>query len=157
MKTHPLLHIITLACATASLSACARYSLSTLTEPPAFEPRGDDGVVCVVRAGGVGSALTLPIRDNGALVGATEGASHFCYYAAPGVHVLSAQVSDAADLEIEVAPAARVFVEHKVAIGRDRLVLVDVAAGQAIARRTDYVVIDESDDVAVEQRVQAKP
>ena len=56
-----------------------------------------------------GSGPDDALRDNGVLVGATEGRSHFCYLAGAGSHTLTTEVSDADDLSFDASPGARYF------------------------------------------------
>lgn len=59
--------------------------------------------ICVLRPSVEAGGLTFPVRDNGVLVGATRGATYFCYLGEPGEHriVTEADSSEAQTLIIE--------------------------------------------------------
>jgi hypothetical protein len=50
--------------------------------------------VCVVRPGGAAHDVSMPVRDNGHLVGATRGATFFCYLASAGDHQITSVDDD---------------------------------------------------------------
>jgi len=50
--------------------------------------------VCVVRTSLLASAVTFPTHDNGVLVGATRGPTHFCYLAEPGRHEIAIEADE---------------------------------------------------------------
>lgn len=65
------------------------------------------GVVCVVRAADDADDAddadsTVPVWDNGVLVGATRGASHFCYRAEAGPHRVVSELLVTAELRMDV-------------------------------------------------------
>ncbi len=75
------------------LGACTSWKLETPVVAPiapgAPAPEGA-AKVCVARTSVYESGMTVPTRDNGVLVGATEGPGYFCYLAAPGGHEIVA-------------------------------------------------------------------
>jgi len=82
------------------LLGCSSYEIVAL-EAPAIDihapgPR-DLGTVCVVRPHEVGHLAQAVVRDNSRLVGATQGASYFCYFAEPGLHVVVSTYGDDVD------------------------------------------------------------
>lgn len=94
----------------AAAAACSPY---TLGDPPAnpdlttrpFTPYLDSvASVCVIRTSRLALAVTFAVHDNGVLVGATRGASWFCYRAQPGRHhivMTSDDGSQSYDVELE--------------------------------------------------------
>ena len=126
--------------------SCSSYSVGFVAKDPldvqAAVP-SDQAIVCVVRTSLVGAALTLPIRDNGKLVGATEGPSHFCYRAGVGRHRLTVEVSDADAIELVVSGGDRHFVEHAVRFGSDELRVISEEQGLAAVRESEPTVVEE--------------
>jgi hypothetical protein len=83
--SRPLLTILLLllAAACAGRGRAARVT-AELGEVPARAAR-----ICVLRPSTLARDVTMEVRDNGRLVGATRGASYFCYLAEPGEHQLA--------------------------------------------------------------------
>lgn len=50
--------------------------------------------VCIVRPASVGAEVTMEIRDNARLVGATRGRTFACWLAAPGEHQITSVDDD---------------------------------------------------------------
>jgi hypothetical protein len=86
--------------------------------------------------------LTTPIWDNGVLVGATQGPSHFCYTAAPGEHLLTTEVSDADPLRFDARAGARYFFAHRIEIGQDSIVPIEAEEAIRVAASTDFLIVD---------------
>ena len=131
--------------------ACTGYRVRHV-EPPllaALEPAPANlGKVCVFRASLIGGALILPVRDNGEVVGVTDGQGHFCYLATPGRHTLTTDVSDASPLVLEVRTGDIHHVEHEVNIGTDALVpLTEERAGE-LPPPLPYAVVSEAPEGA---------
>lgn len=78
-------------------AGCSGYMLVKPDAPP-LDPRVSPppgwAQVCIVRPHWISSAVTLAVRDNDTLVGATRGPSYFCYLAEPGVHHLVSTQAD---------------------------------------------------------------
>lgn len=62
-----------------------------------------------MRTSVLAAAVTFPTRDNGVLVGATRGPTHFCYLAEPGEHVVTIG-ADATETATITAEAGRTYV-----------------------------------------------
>jgi hypothetical protein len=60
------------------------------------------GRVCVARTSELARAVAFPTWDNGTLVGATKGPTHFCYLAGPGPHRLTMKADNDADASVVV-------------------------------------------------------
>ena len=133
----------------ASCGGCASYGFRQPPTPPvdAFgpAPRGQ-ALVCVLRPHSLGTLLSTGVRDNHALVGATEGPSMFCYRAEPGMHRLSVDNSDAEDLDLVVSAGHRVYVHQRIGFAQDELSLVDEATARSLAARCRYLIMEEAPD-----------
>lgn len=139
-----------LALALVSLGGCSSYTLVTPRHAgiDAFGPTPASlGQVCIFRPHRVGMALTIPILDNGKLVGATRGPGYFCYFAAPGQHQIVAEDGDAEPTNLGVEAGQRYFLHHQITFGPDRFVWVDAARARQFATECEYtVVVDAPDD-----------
>lgn len=128
----------------ALLAGCSSY---TLVRPEharidAFGPAPSSlGLVCVFRPHRVGLALTIPIADNGKLVGATRGPGYFCYFAAPGQHQIVAEDGDAEPANVGVEAGQRYFLHHEISFGPDRFVWIDAARARQFATQCAYTVV----------------
>lgn len=132
-----------------TLAACADVAVSSANVPPiAFDaPAPEDGaLVCVMRATVVGFALVVPVRDNGNLVGATDGTGWFCYIAEPGEHRVEVEVSDADGLQFEARPGAHVYIEQVIRVGEDNLERIDATRAAKIASDRLYSVVESGPD-----------
>lgn len=132
-----------------SLSACADVTVTSAQVPAiAFDAPAPEqaALVCVMRASAVGFALVVPVRDNGQLVGATEGPGWFCYVAEAGAHRLEVEVSDADALRFEAEPGAHVYVEHVLRVGEDSLERIDAVRAKEIASDERYSVVESGPD-----------
>lgn len=70
--------------------------------------------VCVVRPDGLASHVSMPIRDNGRLVGATRGTTFFCYLARTGDHQITSSDDDTGPLLLRAKSGARYFLHQDV-------------------------------------------
>lgn len=130
----------------ALLAGCSSYAVDA--RAPATDafgaPPAGLGRVCVFRPHAIGSLLTTPYHDNGALVGATKGPAYFCYFAAPGRHELRVDTSDAPPLRFEVAQGERVWVHHQINVGTDELFFLDEPHARRFAETCTYQVVTET-------------
>lgn len=85
MGRHFALLLGLLACA-----GCGSYRVAASARSP--RPSGGFGVVCVANIGDAERASAVPVWDNGYLVGAGGGGTHFCYAAYPGKHRLRSEL-----------------------------------------------------------------
>ena len=97
--------------------------------------------MCVFRGHGPGVSVITPVADNRRLVGATKGASYFCYDAEPGEHVLA--VDDAAAV-LQAQPGERYYYYHEYLRGADKLVRVTDGTAVALVRLSDYTELEEA-------------
>jgi hypothetical protein len=121
------------------VGACARPA----AEPPA--PPTGSAQVCVVRPESLASEVTMEVRDNGRVVGATRGSSYFCYLAAPGEHQITSIDDDTGPTLLRAAPGARYWIHQEVTtLGGDvhaHLDFVDEPTAQAMLDRVDTRVL----------------
>lgn len=115
-------HVTTGLVAGALLAGCGSYQTRPVAGRSYPGPTANHGVVCVVRAGTNedNSERTVPVWDNGVLVGATRGASHFCYLATPGPHVVVSELLLTARLDVDVMPEERRWIEQEVGMSSYR-------------------------------------
>ncbi|HEY4122188.1 MAG TPA: hypothetical protein VGM56_30180 [Byssovorax sp.] len=79
------------------LSGCTTYDVAEVRRPDAHAVAPDAAEVCVVRPHVMGALVPSIVRDNGVLVGATEGPSMFCWAAMPGAHAITIEGGDDVD------------------------------------------------------------
>jgi hypothetical protein len=138
--------LLVVACAT---GCGANYQVVAVEHPPVsaltVAPE-NKALICVYRNSNLGAALTVAIRDNDQVVGATEGSSWFCYLAEPGRHFLTVEGSDADDLGLVALGGHRKFVELRINMGQDELVVRENADAERVIHELDYLVIEEGPD-----------
>lgn len=128
--------------------ACGGRSLTVVdaSSPPhdvEAAPAAEKSKICVIRPSNADGGSVHAIRDNGALVGATGGGSHFCYLAEPGDHKI---VVDGAEQITLTAKGGRLYyLQEDVAevMGNVVMKLAWVEQGDAkpMLSSTRYVVI----------------
>ena len=124
-----------------SMGGCAHYRLTAPESPPldAFgEPPYGTGQICVLRPHSLGALVTIAVRDNGSLVGATRGPSYFCYLVQPGLHDVTSDSGNVARLSVPVAPGARIYLQQVINIGPDELIPLDEERAAALLPRCEY-------------------
>jgi hypothetical protein len=95
---------------------CSRYAVGVPAHPvvgPLGGAPADAAKVCVARTAVVARAVLAVVRDNGHLVGATHGATHFCYLAAPGTHVVSSEADNVLSTEVVLAAGQTLYFDQK--------------------------------------------
>ena len=98
---------------------CSQY---TVREPaaPQLDPFATEArtatlaKVCVIRTTNLAHAMTFVSWDNGTLVGATKGPTHFCFYAEPGEHDLLVDAHGVARTHYTAEVGKSYFVHEKV-------------------------------------------
>jgi len=83
---------------------------STPPVDPYALPAADKAKLCVVRKSSADGTSIHLVRDNGALVGATRGGSHFCYLAEPGEHRVAIEGADAVSMAVD---GGRIYYLHE--------------------------------------------
>jgi hypothetical protein len=100
----------------ALLAGCTSWKLAEPSTPPltlAAPPAGR-AQICVLRTSLLAAAVTFPVRDNGALVGATRGRGSFCYTAAPGRHAIDVEADDTEHAELVAEAGGRYYLAQEV-------------------------------------------
>ena len=110
--------LVTLPLAMAVLPACGTYETRPVLMKSYPGASRGEGVVCVVRTGddADNADSTVPVWDNGALVGATCAASHFCYRAQAGRHVVVSELLMTAELRIDVRSEEHHWIVQEVGV-----------------------------------------
>ncbi len=70
--------------------------------------------VCVVRPDPLASSVSMPVRDNGRLVGATRGTTFFCYLARVGEHQITSVHDDTGPMLLRAESGARYWLHQDV-------------------------------------------
>lgn len=102
---------------TVALIGCGGWGFTEPKSPPIepfATPPSDLAQVCVMRPHINAAAVTFPVKDNGRLVGATRGASYFCYFAVPGKHRITSEADDQSESEVTMIPGARYYLHQRV-------------------------------------------
>jgi hypothetical protein len=116
--------------ALAIASGCSGYKLARPAAPPidAFgTPPGANAEVCVLRPHVLGAADLYVVRDNDQLVGATRGPSYFCYFAAPGRHLVTSEGDALIKTELLTATGHRYYVQQSITPAMNGAVSVALA------------------------------
>ena len=133
-----------------SLSACTTYDVAEVKRPDAHAVAPDVAEVCVVRPHVMGALVPSVVRDNGVLVGATEGPSMFCWAALPGSHAIVIEGGDDVDrafatsthdaAALEATAGRRYWLHQPVGnlYGVSGLEWVDEETGADMASRCSY-------------------
>jgi hypothetical protein len=70
--------------------------------------------VCVVRPDSLAANVSMPVRDNGRLVGATRGTTFFCYLARAGEHQITSVDDDTGPMLLRAVSGARYWLHQDV-------------------------------------------
>jgi len=99
--------------------------------------------ICVLRSSTEAGGLTFPVRDNGVLVGATRGATYFCYLAGAGEHRIVTE-ADSNEAQSVIVEAGRSYYLQQE---------VDAVMG-AVKCRTHWVEADQAQQLAAQSNEQ---
>lgn len=139
-----------------SVVGCSSYGFVEPKTPPIQPfavPPSDLAQVCVVRPHILAGAVTFAVRDNGRLVGATRGASYFCYFAMPGRHHITSEADDTEMSDVVMLQATRYYVHQKVknVMGwvTSPLEWVPETEARSMIAKCDYRVVTEVPDGVV--------
>jgi hypothetical protein len=124
-------------------TACKSYELaepSAPLQPWTAAPRGL-ATVCVVRTSVLALDVAFPTRDNGMLVGATRGPSHFCYRAEPGEHEIAVESESTATAHLVAEPEGRYFLKLELDGARGRPVWIPEDAAREDLDSSIYRVL----------------
>lgn len=99
-----------------TMVGCSHYKLREVDAP--LNPFGDahNGLakVCVIRTTNVALAVTFVAWDNGMLVGATRGPTHFCYWSEPGDHDVFVDANGTSHTHYRAEAGQSYFLHEKV-------------------------------------------
>lgn len=151
------------ACAVAcALLACSPWGFVEPKTPPiaAFAaPPNQLAQICVLRPHLLAGAVTFPVRDNGKLVGATRGASYFCYWAQPGQHRVTSEADDVQEANVQTIAGARYYLHQRVkntfGFVSSPMEWVSETEARTMVETCDYRVLTEVPDGA--ERPPANP
>lgn len=82
---------------------------SELLDVPAGSAR-----ICVIRPEETAALVTMTLRDNGRLVGATRDRTYTCWLGAPGEHQITTDADDTGPTLLYAAPGGRYFLHLEV-------------------------------------------
>lgn len=137
------------------LAACSPFRVMVTGTPPQdaqIVPPEGMGLICILRPHSIGLALTVPVYDNGLLVGATRGPSYFCYPAQAGTHIVNSHTAPPRTLEVTVVGGETLYLHQELRVGADRLSVVSASTAQHMLERCDYslLTVAPQQDIAAE-------
>jgi len=131
-----------------SFAGCTGWKLAEpkAALPPLGPPLQAVAKVCVIRGSMLWRSVTFPTRDNGLLVGATQGSTYFCYLAEPGAHEISIDANDIERANLWAQAGGSYYLEQEVEPWLDLVVTchldwIDEAAAAKIIGRSDYRIL----------------
>ena len=159
MRTHLLISSLF---AVLAASGCAGLRVVTSDAPPLpidplASPPDGLGQVCVIRPHSIGALLTIPVRDNGTLVGATQGPSYFCYFAQPGLHRITMQLSGELAVDAQVDSGRTLYLHQHIRVGADRFYPISLEAARPMLERCDYSQLVEAPGEELLAEAPARP
>jgi hypothetical protein len=135
-----------------TLAACSPYSLGSPPADPELATRPFtpylDGMasVCVIRTARLALAVTVVVHDNDVLVGATRGASYFCYRAQPGRHrIVMASEDGSQRFEVDLDERGRYYFDQGLDFDFGHVVphgtWVDEARARELVGRSEHLLL----------------
>ena len=132
-------------------TGCSSYAIQEPARAPmtpfATDARTADlAKVCVIKTTNLAFAITFVAWDNGTLVGATKGPTHFCYYAEPGEHDLQVDAQGVARTHYTAEAGKSYFVHEKVRFFGSPLAelsWVSAAEAEKLFPSSSYAVLAE--------------
>jgi len=107
------MNVRTIACiSSVALLACS-HAKSPAPREVAAIPQGV-AQVCVVRPEAESSSVTMTLKDNGRLVGATRGRTYVCWLVAPGAHQIGSDDDDTGPILLRAEANARYWLHQEV-------------------------------------------
>jgi len=130
------------------VGGCTSWKLSqpdTVAVHPFLPQPSHLAKVCVIRTSVLSDGVTFVSRDNGVLVGATRGPTHFCYYAEPGEHDLAIEAEAWASAKLRAEAGQSYYLKEEVALDHGKVrgegIWVDEAIARALVDNSDYAVL----------------
>ena len=112
---------------------CSDYRTQRAAASPGSSfaaPAAGLATICVFRPHGLGASVVSPVSDNGAIVGATDDSSYFCYQAEPGPHRI--RTADAPKLSLNVKEGKSYYLAHDLNVGCDTLTRIKQESAHAL-------------------------
>jgi hypothetical protein len=135
-------------------ASCSEYRVNRAAASPASAlsaPLSKQAAICIFRPHGLGTSVISPVTDNGAVVGATEGSSYFCYLAEPGLHQI--RTADAPRLLLDAEAGQRYYLVHDMNISADSLARITMQNAYELSAWCGEVEVRQApQNVAVLQR-----
>jgi hypothetical protein len=128
-------------------TACSSWRTAPPATPvvaPAGAIASDVARICVVRTSHLAQAVAFPTWDNGTLVGATKGPTHFCWLAAPGKHELTMEADHVATASVTAEPGRDYVLEQDLSYVFG---VVDVKPAWVSAERAQKLFADSDYEV----------
>ncbi len=114
---------VPLALSVVLLAGCAGYQVVPTTvslDQALSAPAPTVSKICIVRPQTRVLASTAVVRDNGQLVGATDGESYFCYAAQPGQHhIVAVADRQSGFVDAEPKPGETLYLRQTVTSGNE--------------------------------------
>ncbi|MGZ3451625.1 MAG: hypothetical protein ACXVEF_18585 [Polyangiales bacterium] len=133
-----------------SATGCTAWHFTEPKTPPVepFSPPPKGlAEVCVLRPHLLASAVTFSVKDNGMLVGATRGASYFCYWAQPGNHHIQSEGDDVEEANLFAVEGTRYYlhqdVHNMLGYVTSPLEWVSETEARGMVSRCDYRVLED--------------
>lgn len=134
------------------LAACSPYRLAAPPEDPTAVTQPFtaylDGMasICIIRTSQIAQAVTFVVRDNDIVVGATRGASWFCYRAEPGAHDITIASEDGQQrFHVELEARGRYYfnqgLSYRLGFVIPRGVWIDEADASALLQHSEHRVV----------------
>jgi hypothetical protein len=136
---------LTAVCLTA-MTGCSHYKLREVDAPmnPFGDARNGLAKVCTIKTTNVAGAVTFVSWDNGTLVGATRGPTHFCYWAEPGEHDVFVDANGTSHTHYRAEAGKSYFLHERVRFFGSplaELVWVDAAQAEKLFPSSSYAAL----------------
>lgn len=127
-------------------AGCSSYAVREPAQAPTnpFVAEQSLAKVCVIKTTNMAHAITFVSWDNGTLVGATKGPTHFCYYAEPGEHDLLVDAHGVSRAHFTAEAGKSYFIHEKVRFFGSplaELVWVSPAEAEKLFPSSSYAVL----------------
>ncbi|HVJ21646.1 MAG TPA: hypothetical protein VM686_39850 [Polyangiaceae bacterium] len=118
-------------------AGCSDYRTQRAVVAPVAAP--GQATICVFRPHGLGASVVSPVSDNGAIVGATDNSSYFCYLAEPGPHRI--KTADAPTLSLDAKEGKSYYLAHDLNVAADKLTRIKKESADALSAYCSHVEV----------------